>query len=211
MCIAALLIASAVSAQTVESALGRSGYSEAHKDSITSFFARLEVTGIPIELLLSKLEEGIAKRIPASTVLEALEREMENLRKARALVLRIEGGQRLLSDPASWARSANLLAAGIPAQEVGQLIALCISKVEGYRPATYLYVALRDWGLARESAFELIGSLLNSSIVPEQYAGVMDLLATGRRRRIPPEQLVKRIQQHLEQTDTIEELEKWIY
>jgi hypothetical protein len=40
---------------------------------------------------------------------------------------------------------------------------------------------------------------------------VMDLLATGRRRRIPPEELVQRIEAHLKQVKTIEELEKWIY
>jgi hypothetical protein len=72
-------------------------------------------------------------------------------------------------------------------------------------------VAIQDWGLDREPAFDLIGSLLASSIPPDSYLGVLDLLAGGRRRRIPPEELVQRIRENLEQATSIKDLEKWIY
>ena len=211
LCAAFLVIGLPICAQSVESALARSGYSEAQKDSIVTFFEETEDSDIPAELLLPKLEEGIAKGIPAPRVLGALRREAENLRRTRALMLRSDGGELLLADPASWARTANLLAVGVPEEEIGELIALCNRRIEGFRPATYLYVAVLEWGLAREPALDLIGALLASSIPPENYMGVMDLLASGRRRRIAPEELVQRIQRHLDHVNSIKELEKWIY
>jgi hypothetical protein len=211
LCAAFLVISLPICAQSVESTLARSGYSEAHKDSINTFFAEAERSDIPVELLLPKLEEGIAKGIAAQRVLDALRREAENLRLSRSLMLRSEGGERLLADPASWARTANLLAVGVSDEEIEELIALCSRRIEGFRPATYLYVAVLEWGLAGNSAFDLIGALLSSSVPPDSYLGVMDLLANGRRRRIAPEELVQRIQQHLEHTNSIKELEKWIY
>ncbi|UCF99379.1 MAG: hypothetical protein JSV89_07525 [Spirochaetaceae bacterium] len=211
LCAVLLLISSTVCAQTVETTLARSGYSEAHKDSIIAFFAQIENDGIPGEMLLPKLEEGIAKRVPAPKVLAALKRESENLQQARELILRIEGGERLLADRAYWARTANLLATDVSAAEIERLIVLCRTRIEGFRPASYLYVAMLNWGLSGEPAFDLIATLLASALPPDSYMGVMDLLATGRRRRIPPEELIRRIQEHLQHASTIKELEKWIY
>jgi len=76
--------------------------------------------------------------------------------------------------------------------------------VGDFRPTTYLYAALKEWGLGQEPSFSLIGALLRSSISADSFMGVMDLLATGRRRRIAPEE-------HLKQVKRIGELEKWIY
>lgn len=211
LCAAALVVGLPASAQSVESALERSGYSETHKHSIVTFFAEAEQSDIPADLLLPKLEEGIAKGIPAPRVLEALMKEADNLRRTRALLLSSGEGERLLADPASWARAANLLAIGIAEEEIEELISLCDPRIEGFRPATYLYVAVLEWGLPRNPALDLIGALLASSIPPDSYMGVMDLLAIGRRRRIAPEELVQRIQQHLEHAKSIKELEKWIY
>jgi hypothetical protein len=117
----------------------------------------------------------------------------------------------MLSDRASWARTANLLSGAIPRDEVEALIELCASRAGTYRPATYLYVALFEWGLERQRALELVTALVNSSIAPDRYMGVMDLLATGRRRRIAAEELSERIQEHLGHVSRLEELEKWIY
>jgi hypothetical protein len=205
------MISLPICAQSVESALARSDYSEGHKDAIVAFFAETEDSDIPAELLLPKLEEGIAKSVPAPSVLQALRREVENLQRTRALMLRSDTGERLLADPASWARTANLLAVGVSEGEIEELIALCKRRNEGFRPATYLYVAVREWGLARGPAIDLVSALVESSIPPDSYIGVMDLLASGRRRRITPEELVQRIQQNLEHANSIKELERWIY
>ena len=210
-CLLCLFVASLGFAQTVDSALGTSPYSESWKTEISAFFTRMEHTGIPSELLLPKLQEGIAKRVPAHRVLAVLEAEAQSLAEARTLLLPIEGGQRVLSDRASWARTANLLSGGIPRDEIEALVRLCASRFGTYRPATYLYVALSEWGLDRKSAAELVAALVASAIPPDRYMGVMDLLAAGRRRRIAAEELAQRIEEHVGQVTRLEELEKWIY
>ena len=210
-CLLFLFVGSLGSAQTVDSVLGKSPYSESQKNEITAFFTRMEHAGIPSELLVPKLQEGIAKRVAAHRVLAVLETEAQNLGEARTLLLHMEGGQAVLSDRASWARTANLLSGGIPRDEIEALVDLCVARVGSYRPATYLYVALSEWGLDGQRASELIAALLTSSIPPDRYMGVMDLLVTGRRRRIAAEELVRRIQEHVGQVTRLEELEKWIY
>jgi hypothetical protein len=211
LCAALFVIGPPIYAQSVESALERSGYSQPQKHSIIAFFAEAEQSEIPPDLLLPKLEEGISKGIPAPGVLGALMQEADNLLRTRGLLLRSEEGRRLLADPASWARAANLLSVGVAEDEIEQLIALCGARIEGFRPASYLYVAVMEWGLSGDSSLDLIGALLSSSIPPDSYMGVMDLLAIGRRRRIAPEELVQRILQHLGRAKSIKELEKWIY
>jgi hypothetical protein len=211
LCAAFLTIALPVFPQSVESALARSGYTAVQKESIAAFFREVEDAGIPSEMLLPKLEEGIAKGVPAPRVLRALEREAENLVETRALLLGSAAGERLLEDPASWARAANLLAVGVSEGEIEELVALCGGRCAGFRPASYLYVALREWGLDMEPALDLIGSLLASSIAADEYMGVMDLLAGGRRRRIPPEELIQRIRDNVKEASSIKELETWIY
>jgi hypothetical protein len=211
LCTALLLCALPIGAQSVESALARSRYSEAQKDTIIHLFTQAEDSGIPAGLLLPKLEEGIAKGVPASRMVQALRRELQHLEQARALLLQSSAEKYWLSDTAFWARTANLVAVGVSDGEIERLIELCTRHPEGYRPATYLYVAIQDWGLDREPAFDLIGSLLASSIPPDSYMGVLDLLAGGRRRRIPPEELVQRIRENLEHVTSIKDLEKWIY
>ncbi len=211
LCAALLVVGLPIYAQSVESALERSGYSQTHKHSIITFFAEAEQSEIPTDLLLPKLEEGIAKGIPAPRVLGALMKEADNLLRTRALMLRSEEGRMLLVDPASWARAANLLSVGVAEDEIEQLIALCDARIEGFRPASYLYVAVMEWGLSGDTSLDLIGALLSSSIPLDSYMGVMDLLTIGRRRRIAPEELVQRIQQHLGRAKSIKELEKWIY
>ena len=211
ICLYLLPLPAVLYAQSIEDALARSGYTAADRGAITDFFARIDRQEVPVELLLPKLEEGVSKRISAPRVLEALEREAQFLRRSRALILGVTEQGALLSDRALWARTANLLAGGIPESEIEGLIHLCLANVEGYRPATYLYVALKDWGLPRQSAFELIDALLKSPIAPESYMGVMNLLAAGRRRRIAPDEIVRRIRRSAAQSLTIEELERWIY
>jgi hypothetical protein len=210
-CLLFLLVGALGSAETVDSALGKSPYSESQKTEIAAFFTRMERTGVPSELLLPKLQEGIAKRVPAHRVLAVLEAEAESLLEARTLLVRIEGGQLVLSDRASWARTANLLSGGIPRDEIEALVDLCATRAGTYRPATNLYVALSEWGLDRMCTLELIAALVASSIPPDRYMGVMDLMATGRRRRIAAEELSRRIMEHVGQVTSLEELEKWIY
>jgi hypothetical protein len=193
-------------AQSLEGVLSRSRYSPQVQAEISGEFREAEKQGIPLELLLPRLEEGIAKKVSSGRLLAALQREQDLLLQARGLLLGLDGGSRLLEDQASWARAANLLAGGYSAGEVAELARSSLSRAEDFRPATSLYVSLRGWGLASGQALELVRGLLASSISGERFPGIMEILIEGRRLRIAPETLVRRLLEQLPEARTIEEL-----
>jgi hypothetical protein len=115
-------------------------------------------------------------------------------------------GSILIEDKSSWARTANLLAGGASVQEVKQIAKASHNRWMDYRNATYLFVSLVQWGLSRESSLKLTTAVLQSSITGEDFPGIMDLLAEGRRLRIQPETVAERIINVLPGAKTLEEL-----
>ena len=193
-------------AQSLESVLSRSRYSPEVKAEVSREFRDAENQGIPVELLLPRLEEGIAKKVNAGRLLAALEREQGLLLQARGLLTGLDGGARLLEDQASWARAANLLSAGYGSGEVEELARASLSRLGDFRPAASLYVSLRGWGLPSSQALDLLRGLLASPIRGERFPGIMEILIEGRRLRLPPEILIRRLLAQLPETGTIEEL-----
>lgn len=56
------------------------------KEPILSLFARSEQRGVPSSLLLDKLKEGAAKRIPEQRLLAALSQELDRLTRAQQII-----------------------------------------------------------------------------------------------------------------------------
>jgi hypothetical protein len=206
--LAGLLAAALLPAQSLEDVLARSRFSPEQKRAIEEQFREAELKGIPVSLLLPRVEEGIAKKVPAGRLQEALRGQAGLLLEARALLIEIPGGEALLADLASWARTANLLAGALPAAEVRRLAVLCARRPADYRSATSLYLSLVEWGLDRGKAEELLGALLASRQTGESYPGVMEILMEGRRQRLAPEELVRRLLQYLPETATMEDLKR---
>ena len=186
--------------------LTRSRYSPEVQAEVSRLFREAERQGIPDGLLLPRLEEGIAKKVNAERLLAALEREQDLLLQARDLLTGLDGGERLLEDQASWARAANLLAAGYGTVEVGGLARASLSRPGDFRPAASLYVSLRGWGLSAGQALELVRGLLASPISGERFPGIMEIFIEGRRLRLAPEILIRRLLEQLPDARTIEEL-----
>jgi len=208
--LAGLLAAAMLPAQSLEAALARSRFSPEQQRAIEEQFREAALQGIPLSLLLPRLEEGIAKKVPAARLQEALRGQAGLLLEARALLVETPGGEALLADPASWARTANLLAGALPAAEVRRLAGFCAKRPADYRQATSLYLSLVEWGLDRGKAQELLGALLDSRLPGESFPGVMEILVEGRRQRLSPEELVRRLLLHLPDTVTMEELKRRI-
>jgi hypothetical protein len=206
--LAGLLAAAMLPAQSLEAALARSRFSPEQQRAIEEQFREAALQGIPVSLLLPRLEEGIAKKVPAARLQEALRGQAGLLLEARALLVGTPGGEALLADPASWARTANLLAGALPAAEVRRLAGFCAKRPADYRQATSLYLSLVEWGLDRGKAQELLGALLDSRLPGESFPGVMEILVEGRRQRLAPEELVRRLLLHLPDTVTMEELKR---
>ena len=209
--LAGLLAAAMLPAQSLEAALARSRFPLEQQRAIEEQFREAALQGIPLSLLLPRLEEGIAKKVPAARLQEALRGQAGLLLEARALLVETPpGGEALLADPASWARTANLLAGALPAAEVRRLAGFCAKRPADYRQATSLYLSLVEWGLDRGKAQELLGALLDSRLPGESFPGVMEILVEGRRQRLSPEELVRRLLLHLPDTVTMEELKRRI-
>jgi hypothetical protein len=206
--LAGLLAAAMLPAQSLETALARSRFPPEQQRAIEEQFREAALQGIPVSLLLPRLEEGIAKKVPAARLQEALRGQAGLLLEARALLVGTPGGEALLADPASWARTANLLAGALPAAEVRRLAGFCAKRPADYRQATSLYLSLVEWGLDRGKAQELVGALLDSRQPGESFPGVMEILVEGRRQRLAPEELVRRVLLHLPDTVSMEELKR---
>jgi hypothetical protein len=206
--LAGLLAATLLPAQSLEAVLGRGRFSPQQQAALTEQFREAESQGIPVPLLLPRLEEGIAKKVPAARLQEALRRQASLLLEARALLVETPGGDALLADPASWARTANLLSGALPAAEVRLLVGECARRPADYRPATSLYLSLVEWGLDRGRAQELLGALLDSRLPGESFPAMMEILVEGRRQRLAPEELARRLLLHLPQASSAEELKR---
>jgi len=208
--LAGLLATAPLTAQSLEAALARGRFPPEQQAVLAEQFRQAELQGIPVPLLLPRLEEGIAKKVPAARLEEALRRQARLLLEARALLVETPGGDALLSDPASWARTANLLSGALPAAEVRLLARYCARRPADYRPATSLYLSLVEWGLDRGRAQELLRALLDSRLSGESFPVVMEVLVEGRRQRLAPEELVRRLLLRLPEAASAEELKRRI-
>ncbi len=86
--LAGLLAAALLPAQSLEDALARGRFSPEQKRAIEEQFREAALKGIPVSLLLPRLEEGIAKKVPAGRLQEALRGQAGLLLEARALLSR---------------------------------------------------------------------------------------------------------------------------
>lgn len=192
-------------AEDLEKSLERGGFDPSRRAAVLALFDQAAAQGVPKRLLLPRLEEGLAKRVPAGRLLGVIERELGFLLRAREILS--EENSALAKDEASWARTANLLAGGLEPGEVRALVRICSIRPRDYRPATYLYVAMVQWGLSQDQAAKLLEALLSSDLAGEQFGGIVELLVEARSARIPPERLLERILEALPRVQDLEELE----
>ena len=209
MCLLAVLFFPVrVNADDFSQALRKSPYTEQQRNSLGMLFAEAVEKNIPQELLVPRLEEGIAKKVPYPRLVRALRDELNRLEQARDILLGVEAGRVLAADVASWARTANLLALGVTAREIRYLAGASIGRWGDYRDATVLFVSLIDWGIDREAALALAGAALESPLEGGSFVGIMDLLVTGRRLRLDPERLARIMVRELPSVRDIEDLEE---
>ncbi len=206
--LAGLLAAAPLPAQSLEAALARGRFSPEQQRALEGQLREAELQGIPESLLLPRLEEGIAKKVPAARLEEALRRQAGLLLEARTLLVETPGGDALLADRASWARTANLLSGALPAAEVRLLAGYCARRPADYRPATSVYLSLVQWGLDRGLSQDLLKALMDSRLPGESFPVVIEILVEGRRQRLAPEELVRRLLLRLPEAAGAEELKR---
>ena len=173
--------------------LSSSGYSQDHQDQILELFERASDAEVPNELLIPRLQEGLAKRVDAAQMIGALDRDLANLQETRAIMTSVEGAEPIHGDQASWARATNLLSAGQSPETLRLLVEYSLSRPEAFRQATLLYLAVSEWGVEPELALELTHLTTLSDIEPDDYPLVAELFAVGQRSRLSPDEIFDRI------------------
>jgi hypothetical protein len=166
--------------------LAGSDFSPTSVDTISELFRNAEADGIPAELLLPRLQEGVSKRVHAHLVVSALSEEIRYLTSARDVIGGLPGGARILDDPSNWARAANFLRSGQSEQELSLVAQASAGRSDYFRPATLLYLSVSEWGIEQETALTLIAAVAASNLDSEAYPEVTGLLADAQRARLDP-------------------------
>ena len=210
VCAILLLTAHApsVTADELSNTLAQAGFTAAEQSEFTRLFSEAASDGLPTDVLLPRLQEGIAKNVPFDGLLPALEAYVTQLRHARAVLASVQDARAVLHDTASWARAANLLTAGYSEDSLRRIAAACAVKPEAFRPATSLFVSLVEWGLAREAALDLTQAAVLSSVDPGEYADLARILSDASRAREDPDDAAGRIADHLRSGRTIRQIDR---
>jgi hypothetical protein len=198
----------ALRAESLEAALAGSGYSAAQQETLRDLFSRAQQAGIAPELILPRLEEGLAKKAAAAVLAAALEAEIARLEEARRLILDSAACRDLLFNNAAWLRTANLLAWGAGGREIRRLLEACAGRCSDFPSLSILYVSLVQWGLAADTALTLTEAAAASRLPAADFPGVSELLIRGRRLRLPPEELARRLAEELPRVKNLEELQE---
>jgi hypothetical protein len=189
--------AAGAAALDLESILAKSSYSPEEKQTIQSIFRQADQAGVPRDLILPRLAEGIAKGVRFTQTAQVLSNALAWLEKARALMESTPEGRGLVSDQASWSLSATLLETGAGEQEIQTLETAARGNGAAYRMAGFLHASLVGWGLPRPLSLQVTLAALRSPLPPPQYVAIVDLFEQGRRQRISPERLAERVMEAL--------------
>lgn len=197
-----------LAAQSPESILERSPYSQEEQQQIRLIFEYAGEIDLPIDLLTPRLVEGIAKRVSAGRLVTALELEVTRLVTVRELLEDVEADE-LLADDAIWARAANLLAIDVDGSTVQTLaLASHASDPASFRPASALLVSLIDWGVEEGAATALATASAASALDPDEYPVVLDLLIAGRARRFEVDEMTEALLDALPEVRSSRELRR---
>ena len=194
--------------RSVDTILASTRFSPSEQESIRRLFALAADSGVSEEMLRPRLEEAIAKRVPVPRLVSALGRDVEFLRSARSILLKVESGEVLLLDNASWQRAAHLLAWGAAPEDLSRLARAGTPSPELFTAITNLYALLIQWGLDSEASLDLCDALAGSRIDIDSYPGVLDILVRGRRLQVSPGTLSRRMIETLPRVRDLKQLEQ---
>ncbi|MBN1685380.1 MAG: hypothetical protein JW852_01940 [Spirochaetales bacterium] len=192
----------------LENALKESRYSTDERNDIERVFEEASRSGIGGGLLLPRVQEAKAKRVPAERLITALQQEIDRLENARDMLLDSGNAEALVLDDAGWQRTANLIAWGASKEEILTLAGACSTDVGKYLEASYLFTSLVEWGLEREVSVALVSAVAGSRLETDEYRGVFEVLINGRRLKMQPREIAERMIMALDEVETARQLQR---
>ena len=216
--LAGSMLSAGVWAPQVDKSLQFSPFAESERKQLRRVFEHAELQQIPVEILVLRLEEGLAKRISPQLLYEALMRELHAYEETRNLVLKQlsqDEATLLLTNTTIWSRTATLYQQGVPEKDLIALLGMfsCQSSKEkwnNYRYGGGLYIALQQWGLADELSLSVVEALSKSSIAGDEYRAILDLFNIGFANRVAPGDMAQRIIKSAPRSRSITMLERLV-
>ena len=163
---------------------------------------------IPLEFISPRINEGLSKKVSVSEIAEVVRKEIGSFSKASVIINEIEGAGKYVSEDKLWQRTATLITSSVPEESIKKLIFLNIERTDRFIHVTGLYLSLLKWGLSSDSALLVSEAALKSNLRIEEYRDIASLFSKGRRSRISPEKLLKRITDELPNSKSLRQLEK---
>jgi len=188
-------------APQVDKSLRSSQFAESEKKQLRRVFEHAEQEQMPVEVLILRLEEGLAKHVPAQLLYNALMRELHSYEETRHLVLdqlSQDEAALLLTNATIWSRTATLYQQGVPEKDLAALLQMFSrqtskEKWNNYRYGGGLLIALRQWGLTDDLSLSVLEALSRSPISGDDYRIILDIFNTGFANRIAPNDMAQRI------------------
>lgn len=200
--------------RTVESA----HFTESEEQQLHNLLTGAQEDQIPVDLLVLRLEEGVAKRVPSSTLYNALELERQAYSYTRDLIvheLGLQEAERIVSDNTIWSRVTTIYRQGVPDEDLKALIAMfnkqrSAERWNNFRYGGGLLIALRQWGLEETLSLQVVEALSRSSIPGEDYRAVIDLFNAGISNRTSLEDIANRIIDSAPNSRSLKVLERMV-
>ena len=192
----------------LEAILANSRYNDQEKKSIAEVFASAEQNGMHEELLIPRVQEAHAKRVPSERLIGALAGEIQRLEKARTLLMEVDTGRDILLDDAGWLRTANLIAWDATHDEIIALVTASGTDIEKYLQSSYLFSSLIQWGLSRSDSIAISVATAVSALETDEYPAILDILIQARRLRLDIDDVARRILTSIPEADKIKVLKR---
>lgn len=202
----------------VEQKLAPSQFSETDKQQIREVFEQAEQQQLPVEMLVLRFEEGLAKRVQVQTLQEVLNRELQAYQETKLIAAHALGSEvshQLLSDNTIWSKIVTLFQQGVPQPDLIALLEIYNRQASKDRWNNFKYgggllMALRQWGLNDDQSLSIVNALSLSSIPGADYRAVLEILNTGISKRISSGDLVQRIVESAPKSRSITMLERLV-
>jgi hypothetical protein len=202
----------------VEDHLARPGFSDLDRQQMRELFTRAGDEGLPMETLVLRLGEGVAKHVTPEVLHEALEADVDSYLATRELIRKELGpaeADRLLEISTVWDRTVTLRKQGVDTASLASLLRMFSrqndqARWNNYRYGGGLFLALTQWGLAGQQALAVLDALSRSSIPGEEYRQVIDVFSSGIANRIPADEMARRIAQFAPKSRSVNALERMV-